>query len=112
MLWPLPSPRRCRAIFERATFGLDVATGKVPVGDGYSTQGPQSSWGLVQSLIPPAVENTCYVYTANDSCTPDQKLALLNGSAMVEDFVVVEPKGWKLTGLTVVNRTGTARNRN
>ncbi|KAF7546310.1 hypothetical protein G7Z17_g8535 [Cylindrodendrum hubeiense] len=93
-------PETMARIFERAMFGRDVATGQVQVDDGYSTQGSPTAWCM--NAVPSAVESLCFVYRATDSCTEEQLNALADGSAVVENFAVVKPKGIKLTGMTIV----------
>ncbi|KAH8881808.1 alpha/beta-hydrolase [Thozetella sp. PMI_491] len=90
-------------IFERAMFGQDIATGKLHASDCYSTRGPATTW--CRNPVPTARESECFNYKAFDTCTDQQKSALLDGSAIMENFVMVSPRGVKLTDLTVVNVT-------
>ncbi|KAF2720463.1 putative carboxypeptidase S1 [Polychaeton citri CBS 116435] len=87
-------PETTYQIFNRAMFGKDIATGrKLATGDscGYSSKGPSSSFGIKQKLPPvPPVE--CYIYNG-DSCTESQLSALQDGSAVIENFIVVKPDG-------------------
>lgn len=80
-------PETVYRIFERAIFGKDVATGKVDAGDGYSTSGPVSSWGHRDEL-PDSPSSVCYLYGIQTTCTPEEIEALVNGTAVVEDYIV------------------------
>lgn len=75
-------------------FDSDVATGDVDLaGDaGYSSTGPASVRNVTNAL-PDLVENVCYQLSPNGTCTVEQLTALADGTAEVEDFVVVKPAG-------------------
>jgi hypothetical protein len=76
----------------RSIFNTDIATGKHKTAcrSHYGTKGPSSSFGI-KNVLPPSRKGDCYVYDAVNTCTPDQLEALLDGSAVVENFIVVEP---------------------
>jgi hypothetical protein len=85
-------PETTYQIFTRATFNLDVATGKVSTtaGSGYSSTGPSSSFGIKNILpLPPAPE--CSIWDVVGSCSDGQTEALMNGAAVIEGFIVVQP---------------------
>ena len=91
-------PETVYQIFDRVMFNKDVATGKTrtPSPDcknvkEYSTEGPASSASIKNTLPPPSI-NVCYVMNAKATCRADQTEALMNGTAVVKDFVVVSPK--------------------
>ena len=91
-------PETVYQIFDRVMFNKDVATGKVmtPSPDckdekDYSTEGPASSASIKNTMPPPSI-NVCYVMNAKATCRADQSEALMNGTAVVKDFVVVSPK--------------------
>lgn len=88
-------PQTVYEIFQRSMFGKDVATGRSVSGE-YSTKGPASSWEIKNEVPEKSLENQCYTYVAGDTCTEEQLGALADGSAVVEGFVVVEPKGTRL----------------
>lgn len=77
-------------------FRRDLATGKVDLRKNktYKTKGPKSVAG-VKNKVPRAIENTCFVRMPLLSCTDEQLEALARGDAVVEDWVIVEPKGKK-----------------
>ncbi|KAM7215131.1 hypothetical protein V8F06_009449 [Rhypophila decipiens] len=85
-------PKAVFTIFGRAMNGLDVATGEEKLGSDYQSEGEKDSFGL-KNLVPekPIVEPTCLVYMPASTCTVEQVLALINGTAKVEEFVVTEP---------------------
>lgn len=71
-------------------FHKDIATGEVLVtnNSNYSTTGPSSSF-KIKNTMPDNPPNICYTYIATTTCTPDQLTRLRNGTAIVEDWVVV-----------------------
>lgn len=87
-------PETMSKVFERAMSRRDVATGEIDLtkNQDYSSQGPLSVRNVTNEL-PEANVNICYVLEASHTCTPKQLLALGDGSAVVKDWVVVEPKG-------------------
>lgn len=82
-------------LFERAMFGRDVATGKINLAQNrnYSTTGPMSV-ADVKNRVTETVENMCFVRLP-ESCTDEQLAALADGTAVVKDWIVVEPRGKK-----------------
>ncbi|KAF4468384.1 Carboxypeptidase S1 like A [Fusarium albosuccineum] len=89
-------PETMYRIFERAMFGRDIATGKVNLAQDkdYTTTGPKNVDG-VKNRVEEAPDNKCFVRLAPASCTDEQLQALADGTAVVKDWVVVEPKGVK-----------------
>ncbi|KAI5921290.1 alpha/beta-hydrolase [Camillea tinctor] len=83
-------------VFERTISGKDLATGSVSLADepDYATSGPSSIADVVNEP-PGPVEPMCYVHHAplSKTCTEEQVKALLDGTAIVEDGVVVSPRG-------------------
>ncbi|KAJ3535744.1 hypothetical protein NM208_g7015 [Fusarium decemcellulare] len=86
-------PETMYRIFERAMFGRDIATGKANLAQDtdYSTTGPKNVGG-VKNRVEEAPDNKCFVRLALASCTDEQLQALADGTAVVKDWVVVEPK--------------------
>lgn len=93
-------PETVYQIFQRTMFGMDVATGKTKVDGYYSTKGPTSSWGTKNNVPRHSPQNECYTYLATETCTPEQLQALENGTAVVKNFVVLEPAGIRLTEMS------------
>jgi hypothetical protein len=89
-------PETLSAIFNRALFGYDVATGEIEISknQSYSTEGAMSIRD-VKKDIPGPDENVCYVFLPGETCTNEQFEALMNGTAETKDWVVVDPKGIK-----------------
>ena len=54
------APETVYRIFQRAMFGKDVATGKLPAGPNYHTTGPTDSWGW-RNTMPNQLPETCMV---------------------------------------------------
>lgn len=77
-------------------FGRDVSTGKVELSnsEGYSTKGPTTVHDVLND-VPDPTENICFLPLAFTTCTKEQQLALANGTAVLEDWIVVEPRGAK-----------------
>ncbi|TLS30813.1 hypothetical protein PpBr36_03897 [Pyricularia pennisetigena] len=91
---PMYQPETAYRIFMRTITGKDVATGTVDVvkDSGFATQGPWSVFN-VQQPPPPHPPNECYIdYSPLGwRCTKEQIAALTNGTAVVENRVVVAP---------------------
>lgn len=63
---------------------------------GYSTVGPLSVLNVTNEVLAPVMsEPRCWWYTVNNtqSCTEEQIVAVAEGTAVVEDWVVVSPPG-------------------
>jgi hypothetical protein len=82
---------------------LDIATGKTPTasgegGDVYATTGQMDTWA-VKDQPPPAPAPTCYILSLGTTCTNGQIRAVLNGTAVIKNWVVVDgSKGSSGTG--------------
>ena len=48
---------------------------------------------VMQDVLPPAPKPLCYMFNVAATCTMDQYLALINGSAEFIDWIVVNPDG-------------------
>ncbi|OKL57635.1 hypothetical protein UA08_07173 [Talaromyces atroroseus] len=89
---PAYQPETMFKIFSRIMNSKDIATGKVPLDEvrDYSTSGPSSTLEIKDLLpVPPSI--VCYTIDMSSTCTEEQTAALLNGTAIVEDYVVVWP---------------------
>ncbi|CAN8100006.1 unnamed protein product [Discula destructiva] len=100
-LIPFFQPEVTHDIFLRASRGLDVATGTTPVvaagGEGagdHVTSGPSSVWDIKNTVVDPQPPEWCNPNYAPlwYVCTGNQIRALADGTAVVKDGVVVEPK--------------------
>lgn len=84
-------PETALAIFNRALFDRDIATGLQPTGEchNYSSQGPSDTLHVRHE--PPAAQpvlSFCYQWRADVMCTDDQKSSMLNGSATVCNYIL------------------------
>jgi hypothetical protein len=77
-------PETMSEIFERVMFERDIATGAVDL---------RASVGGVLNELPEPEVSVCYVLWAPFSCTLEQQVALADGLAVIENWVVVEPPG-------------------
>lgn len=102
-------PETVSAIFERAMFRRNVASGDVDLllgsdaedndeVEAYVTVGPANVRNVTNEL-PEALVNICYVLDPATTCTEEQIVALRDGSAEVENWIVVTPEGSKGTRL-------------
>lgn len=85
-------PETLSKLFDRVMFGRDIATGEITLSDDFATEGPKTVYDVLND-VPDPVENICFVPLASTTCTQEQQLALLNGTAVLDDWIVVEPKG-------------------
>ena len=85
---PAYQPETAYQIFFRAMFNRDVATGSVQLSDNYSTSGPQSVRNI-KNVAPKNPATVCYVLDLQDSCTDEQIQSVLDGSAVVKNYIVV-----------------------
>jgi len=85
---PAYQPEASLAVFERAMGGRDVATGKVKVGEGYRTEGPNDVSGvkLVAEEMP---RERCYILKPM-TCSPEVWGRVVKGEVEVKDYYVVE----------------------
>jgi hypothetical protein len=68
--------------------GADIATGKFLTNAKYSTTGPSSSFSI-KNVLPLPPKSLCYTWDVMESCTSFQAALLANGTAIVQDFVMV-----------------------
>lgn len=91
-------PRTVFEIFTRSMLNLDIATGKKStmgrLNNGYSSTGPESSFGIKNS-VPASAPVDCNLFDVATTCTVEQFWALRNGTAEIEEgsFRVVKPVG-------------------
>ncbi|EAW12632.1 putative carboxypeptidase S1 [Aspergillus clavatus NRRL 1] len=87
---PAYQPQTAYEIFHRALFNRDIATGKVSlVTNGtYASEGPSSTW-QIKNEVPDSPAPTCYVLSLRASCTDEQIQGVVNGTAVLEDYIVV-----------------------
>lgn len=79
--------------------GLDIATGREmsdarlgQSSDIYETVGPKTVRNATD-VLPSEYKMECYTWAISDTCTEEQIAALAAGTAVVRDYVVVDPDG-------------------
>ncbi|KAI9804428.1 MAG: hypothetical protein M1825_001327 [Sarcosagium campestre] len=86
---PAYQPQTAYEVFMRSLFSKDIATGKVSLSSepGYSSKGPSSSFQIKNAVLgsPPP---QCYVWAPTSTCNDEQYESLVNGSAVVKNFIV------------------------
>ncbi|KAL3455180.1 Alpha/Beta hydrolase protein [Aspergillus heterothallicus] len=91
---PSYQPETFFRIFSRIMRSQDIATGTVsltgPQGVKYRTRGPKSSFHI-KNVLPKPSAPLCYTLDMMTACTENQQQSLLNGTAVVENFVVTWP---------------------
>ncbi|KAG9690797.1 alpha/beta-hydrolase, partial [Aureobasidium melanogenum] len=86
-------PQTVLEIFERSSvWDSDVATGtRLLATDGnYSISGPISAWSHFE-VLPDVPTPVCNIWAAAEACTDEQLAALADGTAVIEDDIVVSP---------------------
>ncbi|KAE9375155.1 carboxypeptidase S1 [Stipitochalara longipes BDJ] len=94
-LVPAFQPETAYRIFMRTIHDQDVATGSLSLSDGcgnenYTTQGPSSILD-VKNELPASLPTQCYLWQLTTTCTANQIEAVENGTAVVKDYLVIEP---------------------
>ncbi|KAK1145766.1 hypothetical protein N8T08_004007 [Aspergillus melleus] len=86
---PAYQPQTAYEIFHRALFNRDIATGKVSTAANheYSSEGPSSTWNITNE-VPANPAPTCYILSLS-TCTDEQIERVRNGTAVIEDYIVV-----------------------
>lgn len=69
-------------------FEQDISTGLIPITDDYMTIGPQSTWHI-KNEIPESPKPVCYILALLATCEFEEYWAVVNGSAVVRDYIVV-----------------------
>ena len=88
---PSYQPEAAYRIFQRSLFNTDIATGAVSTAEdgNYSTQGSPTTFE-VKNTVPESAAPTCYVLQYYSTCTDDARAALLNGTALVHNYIVID----------------------
>ena len=88
---PAYQPETAYQIFHRAIFGMDIATGTVSTANNasYSTTGSSTTFEVKnQDLGSP--DPQCYILALDSTCTDDQYDSVLNGTALIHDYIVID----------------------
>lgn len=88
---PSYQPETSWEIFHRVMFNRDIATGEkdIVAGDSYSTKGSPTTFHI-KNEVPPMPAPTCYILALTDTCEQEQLVQLMNGSAVVKDYILVD----------------------
>ena len=92
---PAFQPETAFRIFMRTIKEQDVATGSISLSTGsenenYQTHGPSSIFD-VKNVIPPSTPTLCYLWQLITTCTANQIEAVIGGTAVIKDYIVIEP---------------------
>ncbi|KAJ5087807.1 hypothetical protein N7456_011423, partial [Penicillium angulare] len=88
---PAYQPQTAYELFHRALFNRDLATGKINTArnSSYSTSGPQSTWHIKNEILA-TPEPVCYILSLESTCSEDQIASVLNNTAVIKDYIVVD----------------------
>jgi hypothetical protein len=88
---PAYQPEAAYEIFRRAMFNLDIASGKISTAQNgsYGTVGVSSTFSI-KNKAPESPQPTCYTYALQSTCTNDQINSVLDGSALIHDYIVID----------------------
>ena len=87
---PAWQPEAAYRIFQRAIFGLDIATGTISTekDSNYSSEGDVKASQTLQEA-PKSPEPTCYILNPS-TCTADQLSAVRNNTALIHNYIVID----------------------
>ncbi|KAL8700597.1 MAG: hypothetical protein Q9201_005361 [Fulgogasparrea decipioides] len=88
---PSYQPETSLAIFNRAIFGQDIATGNINVNanQNYSSEGPLSSLDTRQAPPENPYGHQCYVLALGATCTDEEVEMVLDGTAVVHNYILI-----------------------
>ncbi|KAJ9606535.1 hypothetical protein H2200_008543 [Cladophialophora chaetospira] len=88
---PAYQPETAYEIFRRSLFNLDIATGKQDTANNatYPTTGLADTWS-VKNKVPMSDPPVCYSYNPVSTCTDDQFEAIMDGSALIRDYILID----------------------
>jgi carboxypeptidase C (cathepsin A) len=88
---PAYQPETAYEIFRRAMFNLDIASGKISTAENgsYGTAGPSSTFSI-KNKVPESPQPTCYTYALLSTCDDDQYNSVLDGTALIHDYIVID----------------------
>jgi carboxypeptidase C (cathepsin A) len=88
---PAYQPEAAYQIFQRAMFNTDIATGKISTtkNNSYSSTGPSSTWQIKNDVLK-GPEPVCYTLALGSTCTNDQTESVMNGTALIHDYIVID----------------------
>ncbi|CAK3786377.1 Carboxypeptidase C (cathepsin A) [Lecanosticta acicola] len=84
-------PETAYKIINRVFYDRDVATGTRSTAKGeFTTEGPSSSAGIKNEVIPVEVLQVCYLLDVNETCSDDQQKMIQNGTVEIKEYMVVD----------------------
>lgn len=95
---PSYQPETAYRIFTRALFNKDIATGTQNTysdGTPYQSTGLSDTWSI-KNEDPAEPLQFCYVLDPTATCTEDQLESVLNGTAVIEHYIVVDKNSTQL----------------
>lgn len=95
---PSYQPETAYRIFMRALFNMDIATGEEPTySDGvpYKSEGPADTLDY-RNELPEQPVHFCYVLDPTTLCSEDQIASLLDGTAEIQNYIVVDSNSTEL----------------
>ncbi len=103
---PSYQPETLYENFVRSLTNRDIATGTISTTDNetYSTTGTSSFW-RIKNENPEALAPTCYVRALLTSCTEDQMAAVVNGTALVRNCILIDDNTAALSNDAASNET-------
>jgi Serine carboxypeptidase len=100
---PAYQPETAYAIFQRAMFNKDIPTGKFDTSAAnsttFTTTGPSDTWAI-KNDVPESPEPTCYILSPS-SCTDDVLEAVIDGTAIIQDYIVIGFENGTSTNVTI-----------
>ncbi|XXG97922.1 hypothetical protein Hte_004238 [Hypoxylon texense] len=93
---PAYQPETAYAMFHRALFNKDIATGTVDLIDNpeYATEGTADTWAI-KNEDPPDLLHFCYIYDTS-TCTEEQIESVLNGTAVIINGIIKDKNSTQL----------------
>ena len=96
---PAYQPQTAYRIFTRALFNMDIATGTKKTysnGSAYSSVGPADTWATKNQPLSEQPLQFCYVLDPTTYCNAGQIEMVQNGTAVIENYIVVDKNSTKL----------------
>jgi carboxypeptidase C (cathepsin A) len=103
---PAYQPETAFKIFQRALFNYDIATGNISTTENpdYGTKGPKDVYNITnEPVVDPGSQ--CYVLDMGQ-CTSEQWETVMNGTALIKNWIVVDANTSSLFPELVGNATG------
>ncbi|KAK6379667.1 hypothetical protein LTS17_005739 [Exophiala oligosperma] len=88
---PAYKPETAYEIFRRALFNLDIATGQEDTAknDSFATIGLPDTWSI-KDTPHETKEHICYTLASSSSCTDEQLQSIIDGSALISKYILVD----------------------